>query len=148
MNSTVRRIVPFAVGVLALGSILVARPALAAPVEWNQERVLVLARQLGHEVVQIKDSIAHARETADPNSPRWVVLDDLMQLQHRVIVFEALVSAGEGQKETAPVFRRIRTAVKHARRDAPAFPEIQRQKRHLDRASEALEKLNAFYQSK
>jgi hypothetical protein len=77
-----------------------------------------------------------------------VVLDDLMQLQHRAVAFRVLVSAGQGREKTEPVFRRVRTAIEHARRDAPAFPAIQRQHRHIDAAKAALDELSAFYESK
>ena len=147
MNSIARRVAPFA-AIAVLGSMLVTGPARSEPKEWDQDRVLMLARLMNYEVVKMKDDIAKARETADPKSARWIVLDDLMHLQHRVVVFEALISAGEGREATAPVFRRVRNALKQARRDAPAFPEIERQRKHISSLNTAVDKIAVFYVSK
>jgi hypothetical protein len=133
-------------GIAVAGVLLVAAPAMTEPVVWDQKRVQNLAEDLATHVSNIKKGIAHARETADPKSPRWVVLDDLMQLQHRVVALVVLLSAGEGRDATEPVFRRVRSAVEHARDDAPAFPDVQKQARHIDKANAALDKLAAFYE--
>jgi hypothetical protein len=144
MHST-RRFTIIWASCFALLSVVVAAPGFAEPVAWNEAKVAKLASQLVFEVSKIKDNIAGRRDEADPNSARWVVLDDLMQLQHRVVAFEGLVRAGQGRDNTEPVFRRIRTAVDNARRDAPAFPELQKQREHIDRAQYALNALSVFY---
>jgi hypothetical protein len=130
-----------------LGSVLVAAPGFAEPAAWDEAEVAKLAHQLVVEVAAIKDDIAGRREEADPHSARWIVLDDLMQLQHRTVAFEGLVRAGQGRDNTEPVFRRIQTAVDHARRDAPAFPDVQKQRKHIDRAESALKMLSSYYET-
>ncbi len=145
--SSSRRFTVIWASCVALGSVLVAAPGFAEPLAWNEAEVAKLASELAVEVASMKKNIAGRRDEADPNSARWVVLDDLMQLQHRVVAFEGLVRAGQGRDNTEPVFRRIRTAVDNARRDAPAFPDLQKQRKHIDRAQSALNALSAYYET-
>ena len=144
---SMRRVLAICAGGLALGPVLFAAPGFAELAAWDKDKVAKLAHDLVVEVVKMKNNTAGARETADPESARWVVLNDLMQLQHRVIAFEGLVRAGQGRANTEPVFRRIRTAVANARRDAPAFPAIQKQREHIDRAEAALKELSSYYET-
>ena len=141
------RFVAISASIVALASVLFAAPGIAEPTAWDEAEVAKLAQQLVVEVAAIKENIAGRRDEADPQSARWVVLDDLMQLQHRVVAFEGLVRAGQGRENTEPVFRRIQTAVDNARRDAPAFPEVQKQREHIDRAAAALTALSSYYET-
>jgi phage shock protein A len=144
--SSARNFVVILASCIGLGSILVAAPASAEPKAWDEAEVAKLANQLVSAVANIKNNVAGRREEADPSSARWVVLDDLMQLQHRAVAFEGLVRSGQGRDKTEPVFRRIRSAVDNARRDAPAFPDVQKQREHIDRAQSALTALTAYYE--
>jgi len=145
--SSIRRALAICGSCAVLGSILLAGPGFAESTAWDEAEVTKLANELVAAVSAIKRNIAGRREEADPQSARWVVLDDLMQLQHRAVAFEGLVRAGQGRDATAPVFRRIRTAVEHARRDAQAFPDIQKQQKRIDQANSALEKLSIYYET-
>ena len=131
---------------VVLGVALLTAPGLAATAEWDEDEVARLANALGGEFAAIKKGIAERREEADPESARWIVLDDLMQLQHRAVAFEGLVRAGQGRDKTAPVFRRIVTGVENARRDAEAFPEVQKHRHHIERAESLLQELSRYYE--
>ena len=88
---------PTAIAILA--SVLLAGPGFADPKPWDQKRVGALAGMLASEILNMKKAIANARETADPESARWIVLDDLMQLQHRVVALVAMVNSGQGREK-------------------------------------------------
>jgi len=144
MNSIRAAVTVLAVGA-GMGAALLAGPGYAEPVAWDKAEVAKLADQLVVEVRAIKNNIAGRRDEADPHSARWIVLDDLMQLQERAVAYEGLVRAGEERAETEPVYRRIVTAVDNARRDAPGFPEIQQQHERLERVAAVLKALSGYY---
>ena len=144
--SSLARSIALSTAMTLLASALVAGLALAEPKEWDQKRVAALANMLASEVLAMKQNISKARETADPDSPRWVILDDLMQLQHRVVALVAMVNSGQGRDKTEPIYRRVKSAVENARQDAPAYPAVRREQRHIDAANTALRKLSEFYE--
>ena len=114
--------------------------------DWNAKEVTKLTRKLSDEVRAIKTGITRDWDGADKESARYVVLDDLMALHHQVVALDALVRQGQGRKQTAPVFRRVRSAVDHARRDAALFPAIEKQRKHIEAADATLERLEAYYE--
>jgi hypothetical protein len=131
---------------MSLAAVLAfAIPVAATAVEWDQKQIAALADQLTRDVAKIKDGIAKDWERSDKHSARYVVLDDLMTLQHQVVALQTLLGAGEGREQTAPVYRRVLIRVSQARQDAAAFPEVAAQKHHIDAAHKTLAKLSAYY---
>jgi negative regulator of replication initiation len=131
---------------MSLAAVLAfAIPVAATAVEWDQKQVAALADQLTRDVAKIKDGIARDWEQSDKHSARYVVLDDLMTLQHRVVALQTLLGAGEGREQSAPVYRRVLILVSQARQDAAAFPEVAAQKQHIEAAHKTLAKLSAYY---
>ena len=129
----------------AVVALLIAVFAAPGRGEWKESEVQALTQRLLHEVSTIKRAVARDWDREDKQSPRYVVLDDLMTLHARVVALEGLVRAGQGPEKTAPVFRRVLTAVEHARRDAADFPEVQKQRAHIEAAEEAVAALEALY---
>jgi len=128
--------------VLGTGAAVVAA---AEPAPWDEKRILKLTSRLVIEVDAIKTGIAREWERADKSSARYIVLNDLMMIQPRVVAFEGLVRAGQGRDKTEPVFRRIQDAVENAREDAQKYPAVRSQSKRIDTANAILEELGTFY---
>ena len=128
-----------------LAALLPPAAVALATKPWNRSQVLALTQALLAEVKLIKRNLARDWDRADHQSPRYVVLEDVMALHRRAVALDGLVRAGEGAEKTAPVFRRVLTAVQHARRDAAEFPAIERQRVHIDKADAALARLKDYY---
>ncbi len=111
----------------------------------DEKRVAVLARKVAVEASNIKKNIAREWDRADKESTRYVVLNDLMVLHHRAVALEGLVRAGQGRDKTEPVYRRMQSAVQHAREDSDRFPAIAGQRQHIAAAEAALEELADCY---
>ncbi len=111
----------------------------------DEKRVAALARKVGGAASRIKDNLARDWDRADKTSTRYVVINDLMILQHRAVALEGLIRAGQGRDKTEPVYRRMLSAVEHARQDSQQFPEIAAQQKHIDTAEAALQELADCY---
>ena len=111
----------------------------------NHKKVAALAHDVAVEAARIKANLAREWDRADKASTRYVILEDLQVLHHRAIALEGLVRSGQGRDKTEPVYRRMLTAVEHARRDSDDFPAIAAQRRHIDAAESALRKLADCY---
>ena len=133
---------------LALGTcalLVGAAGAAHADSHCDEKRVAALAHDVAVEASLIKDRLAREWDRADKTSTRYVVINDLMILHHRAIALEGLVRAGQGRDKTEPVYRRMQSAVQHARQDSQRFPEIGAQQKHIDKAEAALNELADCY---
>ncbi len=111
----------------------------------DEKRVAVLARKIAAAASRIKNNLARDWDRLDKTSTRYIVINDLMILHHRAIALEGLVRGGEGRDKTEPVYRRMQTAVQHARVDSQNFPKIAAQRKHIDDAEAALAELADCY---
>ena len=111
----------------------------------DEKRVATLVERVAAKASRIKKNIAREWDRADKTSTRYIVLNDLMTLQHQAVALEGLVRAGEGRDKTEPVFRRMQSAVQHARQDADKFPAIAEQRSLIAEAETALDELAECY---
>ncbi len=123
-----------------------ASPTRAEPREWDQKKVAHLVNQVLTAVSYMKKAVAAEWDRADKTSARYIVLNDLMIVHHRLVALLGLVRSGEGREKTEPVYRRVKTAVGHARRDANTFPVLEEQQSRIDAAEAALAQLAEFYE--
>ena len=138
----------FARTVVTLGActLLVCLPgSAAAEGHCDEKRVAALVHKVAVAASRIKKNIAREWDRADKSSTRYVVLNDLMVLQHQAVALEGLVRAGQGRDKTEPVYRRVQSAVQHAREDSDRFPAIAGQRQHIAAAEAALEELADCY---
>ena len=117
----------------------------AAHSHCDEKRVATLVDRVAAKASRIKKNVAREWDHADKESARYVVLNDLIVLQHQAVALVGLVRAGEGRDKTEPVYRRMQSAVQHARQDADKFPAIAAQRHHIAAAEAALAELADCY---
>ena len=117
----------------------------AADSHCDEKRVAALVDKVAAKASRIKKNLQREWDHADKESARYVVLNDLIVLQHQAVALVGLVRAGEGRDKTEPVYRRMQSAVQHAREDSDRFPAIAAQRQHIAAAEAALEELVDCY---
>lgn len=134
---------------LALIALLVGCPAAAQPIEWDQETVSELARQLASSAGDLRQSVRRSPTSLAGRGQRRVrhqALDDLRVAENAINRLAARLEAGEGREETYPTFRRIRTLrndiAVHARRAHILEPTLSK----LEMARGLLEQLAPYYE--
>jgi len=113
-----------------LGLFCVPTAALAAPLEWDQEKVTRVAQDLSES---LGDVYGQARAVDPPlagttRDAFFRALDEVRVLKNSVRHLERRLQAGAGYDETLPIYRRIqsvrRSAADEGRRTAGALPSI------------------------
>jgi hypothetical protein len=129
----------------------VSTVALAARLEWDQERVTRLANELSES---LGDVYGRARAVDPPlvgtsRKAFFRALDDLRVLKSSVRHLTRRLQAGAGYDETLPVYQRIqmlrRSAADEGRRSAGALPADVLEL--VAQAGVQLDQLSAFYEA-
>ena len=135
---------------LALGLLFTPATALAAPLEWDQEKVTRLANDLSES---LGDVYVQARAVDPPlvgktRESFFRALDDLRVLKNSVRHLARRLQAGAGYDETLPIYRRVqlmrRRVASEGRRTAGALPADLLEK--VEEAGARLDTLSAYYE--
>lgn len=125
--------------------------ALAAPQEWDQEKVTRLANELSEA---LGDVYGRARGVDPPRvggsrTSFFRALDDLRVLKNSVRHLARRLQSGAGYDETLPIYRRVRSmrssAAEEGRRSAGALPADVLEL--VEQAGVHLDQLAAFYET-
>lgn len=136
---------------LVLSLSFVPTAALAAPLEWEQEKVTRLANEFSES---LGDVYGRARAVDPPlagttREAFFRALDDLRVLKNSARHLARRLLSGAGYDETLPVYRRVQSmrhsAVEEGRRSAGALPADVLEL--VERAGVQLDQLSAYYEA-
>jgi hypothetical protein len=115
---------PFTALLLVLVSLL--RPAIslasAAELEWNQERVAALARDLIEPIQALSADLESRPPVPGKEAARTAVMNDVERLRARAGELVQQLAGGAGRAETAALFREVEALQNQAARHAREYP--------------------------
>ncbi len=147
MTLSMRRILP---ALLAASSLLAPVQARAERTAWNQEQVAAIASDLALAIEKVKSSAKGDPEQASvvQERRRQGVLVDLQRLSRLSADLAAKLKAGQGIRETAPIYDEIQTVRRQARDAGRDVLNPESTVRDVAAARRMLERLAPYYESR
>ena len=118
----------------------------AAPLEWHQERVAALARDLVQPIEALREDLRSQPSVPEKEQARAAVVDDVERLYADGNELAQQLAKGAGRAETASLFRKIQTLESQAKRHAREYPAPFDMHVHIDRLQSITAKLAPYYE--
>jgi hypothetical protein len=120
--------------------------ATAAPLEWHQERVAALARDLIQPIQALREDLRSRPPVPGKEQARAAVVDDVERLYASANELAQRLAKGAGRAETASLFREIQTLESQAKRHAREYPAPFDMHRYTDRIQSITTRLAPYYE--
>jgi hypothetical protein len=141
---------------LAIGALLplaaLVLPAVvsasAAELEWNQERVTALARDLIEPLAALRADLKSRPPGAGKEAARNAVLNDVERLESRARELSERLASGAGRTETVALFREVETLQSQAMKRALEYPAPFDMHVYVDRVQSTTIQLARYYGSR
>jgi hypothetical protein len=134
-----------AVTALALPVVL---SASAAELEWNQERVTALARDLIEPLAALRADLESRPPVSGKEETRTAVMNDVERLELRARELAQRLAGGAGRAETIALFREVDTLQSQAMKHAQEYPAPFDMHVYIDRAQSTTIQLARYYGSR
>ena len=118
----------------------------AAPLEWHQERVAALARDLIQPIEALREDLRSRPPVPEKEQARAAVVDDMERLYAYANELAQRLAKGAGRAETAPLFREIQTLESQAKRHAREYPAPFDLHGYIDRIQSITTRLAPYYE--
>ena len=130
---------------------LVLSPVLsasAAELEWNQERVTALARELIEPLAALRADLKSRPPVSGKEEARTAVMNDVERLESRARELAQRLADGAGRAETIALFREVETLQSQAMKHAQEYPAPFDMHVYIDRAQSTTIQLARYYGSR
>jgi hypothetical protein len=133
------------VAALVLSAVL---SASAAELEWNQERVTALARELIEPLAALRADLKGRSPVSGKEEARNAVMNDVERLESRAKELAQRLESGAGRVETVALFREVETLQGQAMKHAQEYPAPFDMHVYIDRAQSTTVQLSRYYGSR
>jgi hypothetical protein len=130
---------------LAALVILAALFASAAEVEWDQERVAALARDLIEPLEALRTDLESRPSVPGKEEARAAVVNDVERLHSRATELARQLASGAGRAETVTLFREVETLQSQAAKHSREYPAPFDMHVHIDRLDTTTKHLARYY---
>jgi hypothetical protein len=127
--------------------LLAVAAANAAPLEWHQERVAALARDVIPPIEALRDDLRSRPPGPGKEQARAAVVDDVERLHAAASELAQRLAKGEGRAETASLFREIQTVERQATRHAREYSAPFDMHVSIDRIQSITTRLAGYYET-
>ena len=122
--------------------------ASAAELEWNQERVTALARELIEPLAALRVDLKSRPPVSGKEEARTAVMNDVERLESRATELAQRLASGAGRAETVALFREIETLQSQAMKHAQEYPAPFDMHVYVDRTQRTTIQLARYYGSR
>jgi hypothetical protein len=126
--------------------VLLAAPfASAAEVDWDQERVTALARDLIEPLEALRADLESRPSVPEKEEARAAVVNDVELLHSRARELVERLTSGAGRADTVALFREIEALQKQTAMHSRRYPAPFDMKVHVDRLEATASQLARYY---
>jgi hypothetical protein len=138
---------PFTVLLLLLVPLVLPAVSLAstAELEWNQERVTALARDLIDPLEALRADLESKPPVPGKEAARTAVMNDVERLRLRATELSQRLAKGAGRAETVALFREVEALQSQAAKHAREYPAPFDMHVHTDRVQRTTIQLARYY---
>ena len=122
--------------------------ASAAELEWNQERITALARDLIEPLAALRADLESRPPVSGKEEMRTAVMNDVERLELRARELAQRLASGAGRAETTALFREVETLQSQAMKHAHEYPAPFDMHVYIDRAQSTTMQLTRYYGSR